>query len=39
VNFFRTLEWGPWLYTLLKGAIGASVTVMLSTEPAATDKG
>ena len=33
-NFFETLEWGPWLYTLLKGAIGAaasSVTVMLST--------
>ena len=34
MNYFRTLAWGPWLYSLLKGAIGAgasSITVMLST--------
>jgi hypothetical protein len=34
MNYFRTLDWGPWLYSLLKGAIGAgasSLTAMLST--------
>ena len=34
MNFFRTLDWGPWLWNLLKGGISAgasSVTVMFST--------
>ena len=30
MNFFRTLDWGPWLYRLLKGAVGAGSSSIVS---------